>query len=268
VTADGPFGPLAALPVGTDHVRVVHRGVASPRRLAVTCALALALPAVLVLGATGQPGRAEGSQVPRCEWFAADSAQRAANPTGAGPPVLVIGDSWSVGLGLRRPVDSWPSRLPGRVSVAGFSGSGFSATASPCGRQVAFDRRAAAAPHRAGGLVVVQGGLNDVDRTGAAIRAGFARLARVLEPAIVDGRVVVVGPASAPSRAAGVPRVDRLLRDLAERHGIAYVGTSDLALPYLRDGLHLTVAGHRAYGDAVAARIRALDRLRVELPAA
>jgi acyl-CoA thioesterase-1 len=123
---------------------------------------------------------------------------------------------------------------------------------------VAFDRRAAAVLPQTSGLVVVQGGLNDVDRTDAAIRAGFDRLFRVLRHAVAEGRVVVVGPASAPSRAAGVPRVDDLLRALAQRRGIPYVGTSDLALPYLPDGLHLTPAGHRQYGDAVAARIREL----------
>jgi acyl-CoA thioesterase-1 len=232
--------------------------VASPRRLVVSCAFALGLLAVLVLGATSQLGRAEGSQVSRCERFAAASALRAASPTGSGPAVLVVGDSWSVGLGLLHPSGSWPARLPGRVLVEGFSGSGFSATASPCGRQVAFDRRAAAVLPQTSGLVVVQGGLNDVDRTDAAIRAGFDRLFRVLRHAVAEGRVVVVGPASAPSRAAGVPRVDDLLRALAQRRGIPYVGTSDLALPYLPDGLHLTPAGHRQYGDAVAARIREL----------
>ena len=70
---------------------------------------------------------------------------------------------------------------------------------------------------------------------------------------------MVVGPATAPSRAAAVPRVDRLLRHLSDRYGVAYVSTADLDLPYLDDGLHLTAAGHQAFGDAVAARIAALD---------
>jgi acyl-CoA thioesterase-1 len=68
-------------------------------------------------------------------------------------------------------------------------------------------------------------------------------------------RVVVVGPALAPSRAGAVPRVDALLASLAERSGVAYVRTSDLALTYLDDDLHLTSSGHRTFGDAVAAAL-------------
>ncbi len=66
---------------------------------------------------------------------------------------------------------------------------------------------------------------------------------------------VVVGPPSAPARAWGVPRVDSLLAGLAERHGATYVPMRDLDLPYLPDRLHLTPAGHRTFGDAVAAAL-------------
>jgi acyl-CoA thioesterase-1 len=69
---------------------------------------------------------------------------------------------------------------------------------------------------------------------------------------------VVVGPAPAPARAAEVPRVDRLLSHLAAKYAVAYVPVMDLDLPYLDDGLHLTAAGHREFGDAVAVRIAAL----------
>ncbi len=71
-------------------------------------------------------------------------------------------------------------------------------------------------------------------------------------------RVVVVGPPSAPSRAAAVPRVDALLADLSEEYGVTYVRTSDWSLPYLDDRLHLTPAGHRTFGDAVAQEIATL----------
>lgn len=232
------------------------RGVV--RRLpAYVLGVCLALLAVLAVGyLTG----AEGSKVPRCEQFAQASAHRAERVTGAaqGGDVVVIGDSWSVGLGLGRPAESWPSRLPGRVHVAGFSGSGFSATASGCGREVAFAERAAGAVAVGPDLVVVQGGLNDFDQDDAAIRAGFARLMQVLHPSEAAYRVVVVGPAAAPARAARVPRVDQLLGWLAAANDVQYVGTRDLQLPYLPDGLHLTAEGHRLFGDAVAERISAL----------
>jgi len=200
--------------------------------------------------------QASGSGLPRCERFAADSAARARHVTGAGDRVVVIGDSWSAGLGLAEPVGSWPSRLDGRVHVAWFSGSGFSAMASPCGR-VSFADRAGAAVADGAALVVVEGGLNDWDRSDSEIRAGYARLMRVLRSADVP-RVVVVGPARAPSRAARTPHVDALLADLSEQYGVGYVSTVDLDLDYLGDRLHLTASGHRTFGDHVDSRIAGL----------
>jgi acyl-CoA thioesterase-1 len=189
----------------------------------------------------------------KCERFAAASVKRAAQVTGSGERVVVIGDSWSAGLGLDHPVRSWPSRLPGRIHVAGFSGSGFSEQASPCGR-VSFADRAPVALRGGADLVVVEGGLNDFDRSRAEIKAGFVRVIR----AAAAYPIVVVGPATAPARADAVPRIDRLLRHLSDRYGVPYVSTVDLALPYLDDHLHLTAAGHRAFGDVVAERIAAL----------
>lgn len=221
--------------------------------------LALTLVITLLLGTAYAATQASAGAVSRCPEFRADSAARAAQVTGRGDRVVVIGDSWSVGLGLAKPVRSWPSRLPGRVHVAGFSGSGFSALASPCGR-VSFAHRALAVVDGAA-LVVVQGGLNDWDRADSEIRSGFDRLMRRLRDAGVQ-RVVIVGPAPAPSRAARVPHVDDLLARLSRQWDVRYVSTADLDLPYRRDRLHLTEAGHRAFGDAVARRIDALAELQ------
>lgn len=198
-------------------------------------------------------GVARGSDVTRCQQFRSESLTRASAVTGSGERVVVIGDSWSAGLGLGDSTRSWPSRLPGRVAVAGFSGSGFSERASSCGR-VSFADRAATAVRHGADLVLVEGGLNDVDQPDAAIVSGFDRLMTRL----AGRRVVVVGPAAAPSRAARVHRVDSLLARLSEQHGVAYVETDDLRLSYLPDRLHLTPAGHRAFGDAVAERVAAL----------
>ncbi len=225
-----------------------HRSVR--RRTAALGAVFVLVVVALLVVHVADGARADAD---RCERFAHDSAARAATVTGTGARVVVIGDSWSAGLGLERPAASWPSRLPGTVHVAGFSGSGFAAHASAC-RRVAFADRAAAAVRGGADLVVVEGGLNDYDQPDAEIRAGFARLMRTLE-----GRtVVVVGPASAPSRAAAVPHVDALLASLAERYGVPYVRTSGLALDYLDDRLHLTAAGHEAFGDYVAQQLGAL----------
>nr|WP_246416169.1 SGNH/GDSL hydrolase family protein [Nocardioides luti] len=219
-----------------------------------TLVVAVLLVAVVVATLTLYAARARGADLSRCDRFAAASVARAAQVSGSGERVVVIGDSYSAGLGLTSPSASWPSRLPGRVHVAGFSGSGFSEGASDCGR-VSFADRARAAVRGGASLVVVEGGLNDYDQSETAIRAGFARLVRELRGL----PVVVVGPVTAPSRAGAVPRVDALLSELCEARGIPYVATSDLRLAYLDDRLHLTPAAHRVFGDAVAARIAALS---------
>jgi len=218
--------------------------------IALLCALTLA-GSLLVFHMT-----ATAKDARHCARFAKAATERAAADVGAGAPVVVIGDSYSVGLGLDRPAASWPSRLEGRVHVAGFSGSGFSTGASGCGLVSFADRADEAVDAVAGGaeLVVVEGGLNDFDQPAAEITAGFQRLMRVL-----DGqRVVVVGPVTAPSRARAVPRLDRLLARLAAASDAAYVRTSGLDLDFLDDRLHLTEAGHRAFGDHVARRIARL----------
>jgi acyl-CoA thioesterase-1 len=221
-----------------------------PRRRAVLVTVAAL---VCALTATGMLAARANANLSKCEQFAAASVQRAGMVTGAGERVVVIGDSWSAGLGLDHPAKSWPSRLSGRIHVAGFSGSGFSEHASPCGR-VSFADRSPAALKGGADLVVVEGGLNDYDSSRADIKAGFARVMR----ATSSYRTVVVGPALAPARAAKVPRVDRLLAHFSDKYAVAYISVSDLDLPYLDDRLHMTAAGHATFGDAVAARIAAL----------
>ena len=208
---------------------------------------------VCALTASGVLAARASANHSKCERFAAASVKRAAMVTGSGERVVVIGDSWSSGLGLDRPVHSWPSRLPGRIHVAGFSGTGFSARSSECGR-VSFGDRAPDALRGGADLVVVEGGLNDYDHSRAEIKAGFARVMTAAAPY----RTVVVGPATAPARAGKMPRVDRLLAHLSQKYGVPYVSTVDLKLPYLDDRLHLTPTGHRLFGDAVAARIALL----------
>jgi acyl-CoA thioesterase-1 len=234
-------------------IALVLPRVLLPRRHAVLLTVVAVLCA---LTATGVLAARASASLSKCERFAAASVKRASVVSGSGGRVVVVGDSWSAGLGLDDPAQSWPSRLPGRVHVAGFSGSGFSEQASPCGR-VSFADRAPAALKGGADLVVVEGGLNDFDRSRAEIKAGFARVMRYA----AAYPTVVVGPALAPSRAAEVPRVDRLLRHLSAKYRAGYVSVDDLVLPYLSDRLHLTPAGHRTFGDTVAARIAALGGL-------
>ncbi|MEZ0578122.1 SGNH/GDSL hydrolase family protein [Nocardioides sp. MH1] len=195
-----------------------------------------------------------GADTDRCTGFRQAAAARSALVTGTGRDVLVIGDSYSVGLGTSA-ADSWPTRLPGRVHVAGFSGSGFGAHSSECGA-VSYADRAPRALARDPGLVVVEGGLNDFDQSRAAIRAGFADLLADLG----HRRVLVVGPPPAPQRAGAVPAVDAELARLSRRYGVGYLSMQHADLSYLDDGLHLTAEGHRQFGDLVAAALSTATR--------
>ena len=209
-----------------------------------TTGAVVALAGVLTLLVSGG---ATGADAEHCARLATQSQARERMVTGHGERVAVIGDSYSVGLGLRDPATSWPSRLPGRVQVFGFSGSGFSAHSSPC-RNVTYADRAAQALGSRPALVVVEGGLNDYDQPTGAVREGFRALIRDLR----GHDVVVVGPPPAPARAAAAERIDALLRAESTRAGVRYVSVIDHPFSYLDDELHLTPAGHRDFGRLVA----------------
>lgn len=205
--------------------------------------------------------RAESGPPPHCVRNAVAAEARAADVSGSGPRVVVLGDSWSAGWGLDVPGESWPAQLDGEVHVDAFSGSGFTAGATVCRGRAYADRavpavravRAVAegATARTGLLVVVQGGLNDTDQPERDLRVGVRRLLRALE----GHDVVLVGPADAPARHDQVGRVDGVLAEEAARGGARYLSVLDLELDYLDDGLHLTEDGHRDFGRAVAARL-------------
>ena len=221
-------------------------------RLLLPASLALAMAVGLTLHLSARASGDDDAQ--KCARLVQLSAARASDDVGSGPRVAVIGDSYAFGTGLDRTGGSWPSQLPGRVHVDGFPGSGFSALASECPGVSYADRAPTAA--RGADLVVVEGGLNDVDRRRIKIRAGFKRLIRALR-----GReVLIVGPAAAPERIQGVARIDRLLARLSAHAGVRYLRMSYLDLPFLSDRLHLTQAGHDAFGRRVAKIVEA--RLR------
>ncbi|HWJ11136.1 MAG TPA: SGNH/GDSL hydrolase family protein [Nocardioides sp.] len=213
-----------------------------PRLLATLMALGLVVAATALVWARA------GAGTDPCEERAQRAERRSALVTGSGPEVLVIGDSYSVGAGVR-PDESWPVRLPGRVRVDGFSGSGFSVGASGCG-DVSYATRAPRSLGTTTRLVVVEGGLNDTDQPAADVEGGARRLLRLL-----DGRrVLVVGPPATPDRSwSEVARVDATLARLAAEYGASYLSMLDADLTYLADELHPDPAGHRVFGDRVAA---------------
>ena len=231
--------------MATDHVSVVvHRGA---RVAAGVFLVALAVVVSLAVAA----GHATGSNAGHCARVVAQSQARERIVTGHGRNVVVIGDSYSVGFGLRDQSASWPSQLPGRVHVYGVSGSGFSAGASPCAG-VSYDAREPYALRRGADLVVVEGGLNDFDQPVSTVRAGFRALARELR----GHRVLVVGPPPAPARLSGARRVDAVLSQESARAGVRYLSMIDEHFRYLPDRLHLTPSGHHDFGQVVARSVR------------
>ena len=236
----------------------MHLGFLSGRRRvasALAVVLAVALTSVGVSRATGDaPQGCERSRLDAAERRGLDTGPVAARGSARTvPDVVVIGDSWSVGTGTG-PLESWPVRLPGRVHVDGFGGSGFSSAASPCRGASYADRAARAVAGHPDALVVVEGGLNDVDQTDREIERGFVRMMRVL----AGHRVLVVGPAPAPSRARWVPRVDAALARVATGFGATYVSMAEVDVDYLDDDLHPTARGHREFGDLVAEAVAPL----------
>lgn len=215
-----------------------------PRLLAALLALGLVVAATALVWARA------GAGPDRCAQRAERAQARSELVSGAGPEVLVIGDSYSVGAGVE-PDDSWPVRLPGRVRVDGFSGSGFSVGASACG-DVSYATRAPRSLGTTTAMVVVEGGLNDTDQPAAELADGVHRLMRLL-----DGRrVLLVGPPATPDRPrAEVARVDATLQRLAAEYGVAYLSMLDVELTFLDDDLHPDRAGHRVFGDVVATQV-------------
>lgn len=235
-----------------DDSRVRHRfRVPTPILVVGTAAALLGVLAVLTVV---QP--AVSRPPDRCTQFAQASRTLAENPTGSGRRIAVVGDSYAAGLALEDPATAWTRRLPGRVQVFAFSGSGFARRSSSC-VAVAYFQRVPQALAGDPDLVVAEGGLNDVTQTDQQIRAGFRRLLAE----VGDRPLLIVGPPAAPERIAQARRVDRVLRAVTRRTGTPYLSTIGLRLDYLDDRLHLTVEGHRVFGEAVAKRIAAL-RLR------
>jgi acyl-CoA thioesterase-1 len=219
----------------------------------------LAVGALLLLGvgvALFVDNRQDSAAAALCDRQRADSRERAAEDTGQGEQVVVIGDSWTVGFGPETAEELWPSRLPGRVHVAGWSGSGFSAGASACAEAQYAERAPAAVgggPASGTALVVVQGGINDHDQPAAEIAAGTRRLLDRL----AGHEVLVVGPPRIPAMADQMPRVDAALERAVGAGDATYLSTLDWRLSYVADGVHLDPAGHRQFGDRVASVVGA-----------
>lgn len=196
---------------------------------------------------------ADAADVPSyCSDYVQESRVREARVTGTGERVTVLGDSYALGVGLADPTQDWTSLVPGQIRVFAFGGSGYGADSSPCGVEYSFGRRALAAMRSKPDLVVLAGGLNDIDQTDDAIRAGFADVLAV----VGDVPALVVGPAAPPSRAAKARRVDEVLHRAADEAGLLYVSMVDQKFAYVgARRIHLSLESQRDYAAVVAEAI-------------
>lgn len=212
--------------------------------------LALVAVAVVLLAVGVWFARDAWIDYQRCVTFDALAAEFGTDPIGSGTrEVVVVGDSYTEGMELDDPRQSWVATFAEQtgstVAADAASGTGFT-NSGPC-EQGDFASRTAPG----GGLLVVQGGLNDADAPGDQIKAAACE---VITKASRD--VVIVGPPSAPARdLADVKKVDQALGAAAAECGARYVSTLDWELDYTDGGLHMTPAGHHTFGTMVAAQL-------------
>lgn len=177
-----------------------------------------------------------------------------ARPVSQGTPtVVVLGDSYSEGVGLANPRQSWPTiyghATHATVYVNAFGGSGIVRSRCP-GHE--YGTRVDAVRAFRPSMVIVQTGLNDLGASRESVVAAVATLTRRLAPA----RVALVGPTAAPQRdQAQVKAMDADLRLAAHDARIPYVPLVGLLLTYQRDRLHPIASGQAEIGRYVAARL-------------
>ena len=156
-------------------------------------------------GAWGWRGHQHGEA---CDLVRASVEGRGDAPVGTGPrEIIVIGDSYAQGWGLRNPMLSWPTAFAheadATVRVDGFAGSGFTGSAF-CDDED-FGARAGRLDLDPDDLLVVQGGLNDVNAAPEAIES--AAVAVVEASGADGGRGTAAGAPAGPR--AHVPRTRR-----------------------------------------------------------
>lgn len=136
------------------------------------------------------------------------------------------------------------------VYADGIGGTGF-ISPGPCGGQ-SFASRLDRAIQRHPSVLIVEGGLNDVDTDPAMLSRAVREL---LQRAAQVPRVIVVGPTAAPARPKSAV-VDGLLRSTTQEADRVYVSTQRWRLPFRDDGVHPSVAGYYDYADMLSAVVK------------
>jgi lysophospholipase L1-like esterase len=185
---------------------------------------------------------------------AAERTVLAANESG--PTAVFLGDSYTQGVGLTDIRDDYAyvtaHALRWRPVLNAAGGTGY-VNGGPC-RGEQFSARVPQVVAARPATVVIQGGLDDYKVPPAEITDAATRLYAQLHKALPRTRLLVVGPHRVP-KVSNVQPAAEALRTATSRAHVAYIDTSSWPLSFEKDGIHLSVAGHKTYGLRLAAAI-------------
>lgn len=190
---------------------------------------------------------------------ASTAAERAALAAHAsGPTAVFLGDSYTQGVGLLHIGDVYAyataAALHWRAVLNAAGGTGY-ISGGPChGQQLSARVPQVVAANPA--IVVIQAGLDDYTSPSRRIERAAGLVYAQLRHDLPNARVVVVGPHPVPKVSDVRPVIDALRTATTKAH-VTFIDSSSWPLSFEKDGIHLTVAGHRDYGVELAADIRA-----------
>jgi acyl-CoA thioesterase-1 len=190
---------------------------------------------------------------------ASTAAERAAlTAQASGPTAVFLGDSYTQGVGLSNIRDDYAyvtsAAMRWRAVLNAAGGTGY-VNGGPCsGRQ--FLARVPQIVALRPAVVVIQGGLDDYRSPKQKIERAAEQLYARLQHDLPSTSLVVVGPHSVP-KVSDVKPVIAALRTATSRAHVTYIDASSWRLSFEKDGIHLTVEGHRMYGQQLAAALHA-----------
>ncbi|KQM81187.1 SGNH/GDSL hydrolase family protein [Agromyces sp. Leaf222] len=173
---------------------------------------------------------------------------------------LIVGDSFTEGYGATSASANWAtiaaSSLGWRATIDGVGGTGFTKTTATDGSTDVGFRQRLLAEARTGSdydLIVLQGGLNDLEATAEAEYTAVQQAVRAARTQWPDAVVVVFGPAEPIAQ--GTARLVHLatIRTASESAGAVFIDPSsprawiterNSDLLDLGDGLHLNDSGY------------------------
>ena len=220
--------------------------------LAVAGVLLIVLPSVL-----------NGSEPEAAPTISTDADVQFAGPPHA-PTLAVVGASFAAGIGAGSPEHAWPADLGRllhwRVVVSADPGAGF-VSRGDHGRGP-FDRLAGALdlPTLHPGLVIVQGGHDDIGQPQSVIAQRVRALIDTIHRQVPGARIAVLsvfcdqqGPTKAQRE------TDATIIDAARRADPSVLVFDPLAgnwqFPRIHDHLHPTPAGHQDIANRLAAEL-------------